>query len=271
LGRFTVVPLLLFFVVSFALFARCCGGLFATTSTARWKRSHAPDSSSSFSICFFGVFGMSEYESDKAILGHYCSIMDEIKFRIEWIKNVIHAKIMIAETIGRDIGFLELRMICELIAFGCLVAHGDIKETRPGKFMTKYQADFFVKAMASLHADFYPKPMLRVPGQEPIPTTVGQIVLPPPPRTSGFLTQSDLTALYHDCGERLHRGYLPDILNRKRIEGEFSMIGKTVDKIIRLLDYHRIQLISGEEVWCAMAGGPGGEAFAGKVTGPFRA
>jgi hypothetical protein len=192
--------------------------------------------------------------------------MDEIKFRIEWIKNVIHAKISIAETIGRDIGFLELRMICELIAFGCLIAHGDIKETRRGRFMTKYQADFFVKALASLHTDFYPKPMLMVIGQPPIPTTIGQIMLPPPPMKSGFLTQSDLVKLYHDCGERLHRGYLSDILNQKRIEGEYSAIGKAVDKIVYLLNYHSIKLISGEEVWCAMAGGPNGEAFAGKVT-----
>jgi hypothetical protein len=204
-------------------------------------------------------------ESTKAIQ-HYCSIMDEIKFRIEWVKNVIHAKIMIAQTIGRDLGFLELRMICELIAFGCLVAHGDIKETRRGKFITKYQADFFVKAMASLHAEFYPKPMLPVLGQPLIPTVVGQILLPPPPRISDYLTQSDLTKLYHDCGERLHRGYLPDILNHKRIEGEFSRVGKAIDKIVRLLDYHRIQLISGEEIWCGMGAGPGEKVFAAKVT-----
>jgi hypothetical protein len=208
---------------------------------------------------------MSDDESTKAVQ-HYCSIIDEIKFRIEWIKKVIHAKISIAQTIGRDLAFTELRMICELISLGCLVAHGDIKETRRGKFITKYQADFFVKALSSLHADFYPKPMHLVVGQPPIPTAVGQIMLPPPLMKSGFLTQSDLVKLYHDCGERLHRGYLPDILNGKRIEGEYSMIGKSVDKIVYLLNYHAIQLITGEEIWCAAAGGPKGEAFAGKVT-----
>jgi hypothetical protein len=140
--------------------------------------------------------------------------------------------------------------------------------TRRGKFVTKYQADFFVKAMAALHADFYPKPMLPVHGQEPIPTKAGVKLRDPPLRTSGFLTQSDLTSLYHDCGERLHRGYLPDILHHKRIEGEYSMIGKSVDKIIRLLDYHRIKLISVEEIWCAAAGGLGDKAFAAKMSGP---
>ncbi|WP_194455333.1 hypothetical protein [Bradyrhizobium sp. CCBAU 53421] len=208
---------------------------------------------------------MSDVEVQKTI-GLYCSLMDEIKFRIEWIKSVIHAKISIAETIGRDIGFLELRLICELIALSCAVAHGDIKETRRGRFTEKYQADFFMKALEALKSDFYPKPMLMIEGQPPIPTAVGQIVLPPPPMQSGFLTKSDLVKLYRDCGERLHRGYLPDILDGKQIESEYSMIGKAVDKIVYLLNYHAIDLITGEEMWCAMIGGPNGEAFAGKVT-----
>jgi hypothetical protein len=248
-------------------FERCCGGLFATTSTARSKRAHASGSNSIFD--FLGVLAMLVDESTKT-MQHYCSIIDEIKFRIEWIKKVIHAKIQIAQTIGRDVGFLELRIICELIAFGCLIAHGDIKETRSGKFKTKYQADFFVKAMAELHVPFYPKPMLPVLGQPAIPTMTGMKLRSPPPLTSGFLSQSDLTTLYHDCGERLHRGYLRDILNHKRIEGEYSMIGKSVDKIVRLLNYHRIRLISGEEIWCAAAGGPRDEAFAAKVGVPFQ-
>jgi hypothetical protein len=109
---------------------------------------------------------MSEDESTQAIQ-RYCSIIDEIKFRITGIKKIIHAEISIAETIGRDAGFLELRMICELIAFGCLIAHGDIKATRSGKFIGKYQADFFVKALSDLHPDFYPKPMFPVPRRYP--------------------------------------------------------------------------------------------------------
>ena len=211
---------------------------------------------------------MSADESTKA-MAHYCSIMDEIKFRIEWIRKIIHAKISIAHTIGRDAGFLELRMICELIAFGCLIAQGDIKQTRSGKFTGKYQADFFVKAMSELHADFYPKPMLPVAGQQPIPMSLGEVLLSPPPRkTADFLTQSDLTNLYRACGERLHRGYWRDILDRKKIEGEYSMIGKSIDKIVRLLDYHRITLVTGEEIWCAAAGGTKDEAIAAKVGYP---
>lgn len=49
--------------------------------------------------------------------------------------------------------------------------------------------------------------MHLVEGQPPIPTVVGQIVLPPPPMTSSFLSQLELVRLYHNCGDRLHRGY----------------------------------------------------------------
>jgi hypothetical protein len=46
------------------------------------------------------------------------------------------------------------------------------------------------------------------------------------------------------------------------------MVGKSTDKIIGLLDYHRITLVTGEEIWCAAAGGPKDEAFAAKVGPP---
>jgi len=208
---------------------------------------------------------MSE-ETEIATIQCYCSIMDEIKFRLDWIKNVIHAKIPISGTIGRDLGYLELRMVCELIALGCLAAHGDIKETRGAKLTRRYEADFLIAAMAKLHPTFYPQPMLRIPNQVPVPDEFGIKFRGPPPLTSGFLTQSDLRKLYHTCGEKLHRGNLNDILGRKKIENEFSSIGKTVDKIVRLLDYHRIRLIDQKkEIWVEMSGPIGGKAYAGKV------
>jgi hypothetical protein len=166
----------------------------------------------------------------------YCSIMDEIKFRIEWIKNVIHAKIMIAQTIGADLGYLELRMICELIALGCLVAHGDIRATRSGRLTESYEADLLIKALSKLHPEFYPQPMVRLPFQEPVPSIVGRKLAPPPPIKAEFLTQKDMAMLWRTCGARLHRGNLNDILAHKQIDSDFSPIGKAVDKIVFLLD-----------------------------------
>jgi hypothetical protein len=87
--------------------------------------------------------------------------------------------------------------------------------------------------------------MVRRLDQEPVPSQKGGRFISPPLLASGFLTQSQLKKLYHHCGEHLHRGSLSDFMSRKNMKVDFSPIGKAVDKIVHLLDYHRIQLIDG--------------------------
>jgi hypothetical protein len=102
----------------------------------------------------------------------YCTLMGEIKFRLEFVKDIIHGKNPIAGTIGKDICYLELRMVCELIALGSLVAHGDIK-ARSKKLTEKWQADLLIAQMAKVHANFYPQPATLPPGG--VPTRTGEI------------------------------------------------------------------------------------------------
>lgn len=58
----------------------------------------------------------------------------------------------------RDFGFLQLRMICEDIALGCLVAHGDITESNRRKFAREHSADRIMSMLHDLHPNFYPQP-----------------------------------------------------------------------------------------------------------------
>lgn len=57
----------------------------------------------------------------------YLGLMEEIKFRLAFVGDIIHGKNLVAGTIGKDICYVELRMVCELIALGSLVARGDIQ------------------------------------------------------------------------------------------------------------------------------------------------
>lgn len=50
--------------------------------------------------------------------------------------------------------FLQLRMLCELIALGCLTAHGDLEA---GKLKKSHKADQIIRRLEVLHPDFYPK------------------------------------------------------------------------------------------------------------------
>jgi len=56
----------------------------------------------------------------------YTSLMEEAKSRFGVIESAIEGKLGVADFIACEIAFLQLRMLCEIVALACLVAHGDV-------------------------------------------------------------------------------------------------------------------------------------------------
>src|SRR5262249_47008743 len=88
----------------------------------------------------------------------YASIMEEAKVRALSINTVRQSQLALPVFLVREFCFLELRMLCELIALGCLVAHGDIDETKSPALQKSYHAGDIVKRLERLHPNFYPVP-----------------------------------------------------------------------------------------------------------------
>ena len=85
----------------------------------------------------------------------YTAIMEEAKFRALSINTLTVPGLALPVPLLRELGvFLLLRMLCELIALGCLVAHGDIKETKSATFQKAYNAGDIVKRLEKLHPTF---------------------------------------------------------------------------------------------------------------------
>lgn len=63
----------------------------------------------------------------------YCNIMAEIKSRSEVIAHIFEEKTRLGAGTRCELCYLQLRMIYELIALGCLAAHGNIQATHTGK------------------------------------------------------------------------------------------------------------------------------------------
>ncbi len=61
----------------------------------------------------------------------YANLMEEAKIRIDALNMGLNGSVVVPGQIIREFYFLQLRMLCELIALGCLVTHGDI--TKPVK------------------------------------------------------------------------------------------------------------------------------------------
>jgi hypothetical protein len=95
--------------------------------------------------------------------------------------------------------FLQLRMLCEVIALECLTAHGDLQI---GKDLRKaWQADKIIHDLEELHSEFYPRAATR--------RSETEIEL-----SEKIFTKEELVKLYWRCGNVLHRGTLQTLWSR---------------------------------------------------------
>lgn len=175
----------------------------------------------------------------------YRSLMEEIKIRYDHTDALIKRPPQVPVRMLQEFCWLQLRMLCELIALGCLVANGDINKSN--KLTKVYQADRIMDTLEELHPDFYPKP-------------VTQHVLAPgrihhEPVRSGYMTKSELIKLYNQkCGHALHRGNLKRLLSTIADgPGPMTEITGAMTKVQRLMDCHMIMLAGGNAaLMCAM-------------------
>jgi len=164
----------------------------------------------------------------------YTSIMEEAKFRALSINTLTGTNVALPVVLLRESCFLQLRMLCELIALGCMVAHG-IKETKA--LQKCYNAGDIVKSLEKLHPNFYPIP--RRPVFSPGHVHLGDY-------DREFLTKDELLTLYGRCGDVLHRGSLRRLLNPRNLSSDdFQDIRHSGQNILNLLSVHTISRIGG--------------------------
>jgi hypothetical protein len=129
------------------------------------------------------------------------------------------------------------------VALGCLVAHGDIKESSSNNLHRAWSAEKIMSTLEKMHPHFYPQPIK----QTKTPTGFHLQARPSP------LSKDEFLRLYHNCGEMLHRGNL-----RKILKGQFPKqinfpeITAKVQKLADLLAQHILVMQSGEQMFLAM-------------------
>src|SRR5438477_5038488 len=84
----------------------------------------------------------------------YADLMEEVKHRNRSVTETLRNKSGHPGPIVREFCYLQLRMLCELIALSCLVAHGDIQ--LPRQLRKAYAADDMLKQLEALHPNYYP-------------------------------------------------------------------------------------------------------------------
>jgi len=171
----------------------------------------------------------------------YGNLMEEAKARFDCVKAALQGSLVLPEAFIREIAFLQLRMLCELIALACLTAHGDVRD-RSKNLSKEFAADRIIQRLAGLHPKFYPHPVrMEVRHHE------NRVILHD--QTRPYLIQSELPKLYTRCGEFLHRGTIRKLASSRAPETmlvanrDFTEIATWTNKIMALLDNHRISSI----------------------------
>src|SRR5690349_20608651 len=98
-------------------------------------------------------------KAQQAGIESYGKIMVEVKSRISAIDTLLQGQTRLPNDRAVESCFLQLRMISELVALGCLIAHGDITETQSSRFQKEYSSDRILSRLESLHTEFFPIPM----------------------------------------------------------------------------------------------------------------
>jgi hypothetical protein len=164
----------------------------------------------------------------------YANLLEEAKIRINSVEQALAGTIPLPGPFLREYCFLQLRMLCELIAIGCFVVHGDINKSGIGKIKKTWSAEDIINSLTDIHPAFYPIPHL----QEKTPTGFNLTAL-----SDGYLTKDDLITLVHISGSHLHRGSVKKILKGPQpIQFNFPDVLGWLQKIGKLLSLHMIPL-----------------------------
>ena len=84
----------------------------------------------------------------------YTDLMQEIKERLYTIEDVLSGRTALHGPLALEFCFLQRRIVCECIAYACVIAHAYIKELQAPKFQKEWSADELMKQLGRLHQDF---------------------------------------------------------------------------------------------------------------------
>jgi hypothetical protein len=172
----------------------------------------------------------------------YQALMSEARYRIDLFNFILPGGTKLPEALVQELCYLQLRMLCETIALGCLVAHGDIIQLQIKQFEKEWSAEKIIEKLERLNPDFFPQQMVLGRGPQG-----GSITANTNPNA---LKKDELTKLWNKCGGFLHRGTLKKLDSfdpQKHGKVNVADITESVQKIEDLLGSHLIPLFATED------------------------
>jgi hypothetical protein len=170
--------------------------------------------------------------SDPALYAEY---MNEIKWRLKFLDEIVLQKKEKFETIEIENAALQMRMIFELIALSTIAAHRDAFERRRKDLLKDWNLSRIVKAVRKLNEKFFP-----VPIEERLISYEAFDAIDSVPIQVNSLSEVELVEFHGKCGDMLHAK------NRYKTKinyaGTIAIFKLWRNKIVRLLNVHQVRL-----------------------------
>jgi hypothetical protein len=157
--------------------------------------------------------------------------MVEAKIRIMSVDRLATDQRGIPSPLVFEYGALQIRMVCEIIALSCLVAHGELVSKSRPTLRKEYAPGQIFMQLEKLHPDFYPTPFKPVYTNDV--NLFGEYDGPP------FLSKDEVSQTWSKCGNVLHRGNLKGLIREKTpTQARFKELENWCRKILNLLNTH---------------------------------
>src|SRR5882724_396089 len=91
----------------------------------------------------------------------YRNCMQEIRFRLSFVRDLRKQNGTGSVVIDKELVFLQLRKMLELIAFASLTANREKYAAAHNTFSRHWKAKAMLEELAKLNPDFYPLPVQR--------------------------------------------------------------------------------------------------------------
>jgi hypothetical protein len=187
-----------------------------------------------------------------ANLRAYVTVLNEIKLRHRKLSSeVLKGKNLLSNAFVHDLSWVQIRLMCELLAIALVLVHEETPNTRSKAIMDAWQADFILRKLKKLHPDYFPQPLVESP--DPLkPGAVGMA-----DREHDCTTLPELIKLYTVSGDHLHRGSMSDILAGKKSD-KFNPTTVTtpLSRFANLLSIHTIQPMHSDNIYLVRMSGP---------------
>lgn len=183
-----------------------------------------------------------EQFSTEAAVQRYLPLMRELAIRIDLVAHACDGKLNLTPPYAREYAYLQFRRMCELIALGCLLLHGDIPSTQTESARKEWNAEKIMRILHKSHPHSFPQSVIREKTSDGWSIRANS--------KPNALTIDEFKKLYCECGEVLHRGTIRSLEAAGGITNEDYQ--KVVDwqrKIVDLMNEHLIGRATGNSFY----------------------